>query len=69
MKPEAEDLLSRLSARERQVLDFALAGKSNREMGLALGISPRTVEVFKARMLIKMRAATLAELRERLGKT
>lgn len=72
MKPEREslsDLLARLSERERQVLEWSMTGASNRETARALGISPRTVEVFKSRMLVKMRADSLAELRERLGET
>jgi two-component system response regulator FixJ len=38
------------------------AGKPNREIAVDLGISPRTVEVFKARMMEKMQARSVPEL-------
>jgi len=54
--------MARLSERERQVMDLAVAGKPNREIAALLEISPRTVEVFKARMMEKMQARSLPEL-------
>jgi len=54
--------MARLSERERQVMDLVVAGKPNRDIALELDISPRTVEVFKARMMEKMQARTLPEL-------
>lgn len=54
--------MARLSDRERQVMDLTVAGKANREIAALLGISPRTVEVFKARMMEKMQARSLPEL-------
>jgi len=54
--------IERLSERERQVMDLVVAGKPNREIAAELGISPRTVEVFKARMMEKMQARSLPEL-------
>ncbi|MDD5391201.1 MAG: LuxR C-terminal-related transcriptional regulator [Gallionellaceae bacterium] len=54
--------MARLSRRERQVMELALAGRANREIAAQLGISPRTVEVFKARMMEKMRARGLSDL-------
>ena len=54
--------MARLSERERQVMDLAVAGKPNREIAVLLEISPRTVEVFKARMMEKMQARSLPEL-------
>ena len=54
--------LERLSDRERQVMHLVVAGKPNREIAEELGISPRTVEVFKARMMEKMQARSLPEL-------
>ena len=54
--------MARLSERERQVMDLAVAGKPNREIAVLLDISPRTVEVFKARMMEKMQARSLPEL-------
>lgn len=59
---EASSRLSRLTPRERQVMDLAAAGRHNREIGEALGISPRTVEVYKARLMEKLQARNLSEL-------
>ena len=57
-----EERLARLSGREREILDAVLQGKHNREIAAALGLSVRTVEVYKARMMEKMRVSRLAEL-------
>jgi RNA polymerase sigma factor (sigma-70 family) len=54
--------IERLSEREHQVMALVVAGKPNREIAEELGISPRTVEVFKARMMEKMQARSLPEL-------
>ncbi len=54
--------MERLSERERQVMDLVVAGKPNREIAALLGISPRTVEVFKSRMMEKMQARSVPEL-------
>ncbi len=54
--------MERLSERERQVMDLVVAGLPNREIAGELGISPRTVEVFKARMMEKMQARSVPEL-------
>jgi len=54
--------MARLSERERQVMELAVAGKPNRDIAAELDISPRTVEVFKARMMEKMQARSLPEL-------
>lgn len=54
--------LERLTGRERQVLDMVVEGRHNREIAAQLEISPRTVEVYKARMMGKMQALTLSEL-------
>ena len=54
--------MERLSERERQVMDLVVAGKPNRDIAAELGISPRTVEVFKARMMEKMQARSVPEL-------
>jgi two-component system, LuxR family, response regulator FixJ len=51
-----------LSAREREVLALVVAGTDNRSIGQLLGISPRTVEVHKARIMGKLGARNLAEL-------
>lgn len=51
-----------LSAREREVLQLVVDGVDNRGIGAQLGISPRTVEVHKARVMAKLGARNLAEL-------
>jgi two-component system response regulator FixJ len=54
--------LQTLSERERQVLDGLVAGKSNKVIAHDLGISPRTVEIYRANVMGKMEAASLSEL-------
>jgi two-component system response regulator FixJ len=54
--------LAALSNRERQVLDGLIAGKANKVIAFDLGISPRTVEIYRANVMTKMEAASLSEL-------
>lgn len=54
--------VARLTPREREVMESLVQGKQNREIGADLNISPRTVEVYRARMLEKLKVANLAEL-------
>lgn len=51
-----------LSARERQVLDGLVEGKPNKIMAFDLGISARTVEVYRANLMTKMQAQSLSQL-------
>ena len=51
-----------LTARERQVLDLIMEGASNKLIASALDISPRTVEIYRANVMSKMRADSLSEL-------
>jgi two-component system response regulator FixJ len=51
-----------LSTRERQVLNGLVAGQANKVVALELGISPRTVEVYRANLMTKMQATSLSEL-------
>jgi two-component system response regulator FixJ len=54
--------LGMLSPRERQVLDGLLAGLPNKTIAYDLAISPRTVEIHRARVMDKMGARSLSEL-------
>ena len=54
--------LGRLTAREREVLGHVLAGRHNREIAALLAISPRTVEVYKARIMDKLNVDRLPDL-------
>ncbi|MGV7032693.1 response regulator FixJ [Methylobacterium symbioticum] len=51
-----------LSERERQVLDRLVAGGTSKEIGRALDISPRTVEIYRAKLMAKTQAGNLQEL-------
>ena len=54
--------IERLTDREREVLALIAAGHQNREIATQLGISPRTVEVHKSRIMEKLECHSLAEL-------
>lgn len=54
--------LDHLTQREREVLDLIIAGKLNKQIADVLGISIKTVEVHRARVMEKMGAHSLAEL-------
>ena len=54
--------LEALTPREREVMDHVVAGRHNRDIAAALAISPRTVEVHKARMMDKLGVGSVAEL-------
>jgi two-component system response regulator FixJ len=54
--------LESLSTRERQVLDGLVAGHPNKTIAYDLGISPRTIEIYRANVMTKMEAASLSEL-------
>jgi RNA polymerase sigma factor (sigma-70 family) len=58
----AAEKLDRLTAREREVLKHAAAGLHAKEIGAALGISPRTVEVHKTRIMEKLEVRNIGEL-------
>lgn len=54
--------LDSLSARERQVLQGVVSGKANKEVARELGISPRTIEIYRANVMHKMGAVSLSQL-------
>lgn len=59
---QLEKLFATLTPREREVMDYTIAGRHNREIAVELGISPRTVEVHKARMMDKLGVSSVADL-------
>lgn len=56
------DRMASLSPREREVMDGLVAGQANKAIAFDLEISARTVEVYRANVMMKMRAKTLSEL-------
>jgi len=61
-KSEIGDRLATLSNREHEVLEGLVAGKHNKVIAYDLGISPRTVEIYRANVMTKMQAKSLSEL-------
>ncbi len=57
-----QEKLAALSNRERQVLEGLVAGKANKTIAFDLGISPRTVEIYRANLMTKMAANSLSDL-------
>ena len=55
-----------LTAREREVAAQLMQGLTSKEIGRALGISHRTVEIYRARLMREYRASTAAELVQKL---
>jgi DNA-binding CsgD family transcriptional regulator len=51
-----------LSNRERDILDGLIAGRANKQIAYDLGISARTIENYRANLMLKMQAATLSDL-------
>jgi two-component system response regulator FixJ len=58
----AQELLALLTPRELNVLEQLVAGRSNKLAAYELGISPRTVEIHRARIMGKMNARNLSDL-------
>lgn len=54
--------LQTLSGRERDVLEGLIAGRANKVIAHDLGISARTVEIYRANLMTKMKASSLSEL-------
>lgn len=61
-RDEVTSRLDLLTPRERQVLDLVVAGETNKGAARRLGISEKTVEIHRARVMDKMRAKSLVDL-------
>jgi two-component system, LuxR family, response regulator FixJ len=61
-RAEIEGRLAALSPRERDVLGGLVAGRANKQIAFELGISPRTVEIYRANLMDKMQAGSLSDL-------
>lgn len=61
-REQACALLATLSPREREVMDLLVLGKANKEVADVLGLSTRTVEGHRARLMEKLACSSLAEL-------
>jgi two-component system response regulator FixJ len=59
---EIEKRLAALSNRERDVLEGLVAGHANKRIAFDHGISPRTVEIYRANLMTKMQAGSLSDL-------
>jgi RNA polymerase sigma factor (sigma-70 family) len=61
-RSDFDRLCAALTPREREIMDLVVAGRHNREIAEMLGISARTVEVHKARVLAKLRVDSVPDL-------
>jgi RNA polymerase sigma factor (sigma-70 family) len=59
---QAREHYAQLSEREREVLGLIVEGLTNKEIGRALGLSPRTVETHRANLFSKLQVDSLAHL-------
>jgi two-component system response regulator FixJ len=61
-RAEIDSRLAALSNRERDVLNRLVRGLANKQIAFDLGISPRTVEIYRANLMTKMQASSLSDL-------
>lgn len=61
-RAEIETRIAALSPREQDVLRGLIEGRANKQIAFDLGISPRTVEIYRANLMNKMQAGSLSEL-------
>ena len=59
---EIAERIGSLTARERQVFEGLVAGQPNKTIGRELAISPRTVEIYRANVMVKMKASSVSDL-------
>ncbi|MDQ3272388.1 MAG: response regulator [Pseudomonadota bacterium] len=59
---QAQERYAQLSEREREVLGLIVSGLTNKEIGRALDLSPRTVETHRANLFAKLESESLAQL-------
>ena len=57
-----QERLAHLTPREREVMEMVTEGRSNKEIASSLGVSAKTIEAHRARVMEKMQAGSLAEL-------
>jgi len=62
LRAELAARLATLTPREHEVMEMVTAGRSNKEIASALGVSAKTVEAHRAKVMDKMQASSLAEL-------
>jgi two-component system response regulator FixJ len=65
---DARERYALLSGREREVLGLVISGLTNKEVGRALGLSPRTIETNRANLFAKLQADSLAQLIRRYAR-
>ncbi len=61
-KKKAQNQFQTLTPREQEVMQFVVHGSANKVIAMDLGVSQRTVEIHRARVMEKMQARSLAEL-------
>lgn len=61
-RAEIATRLANLTPREHEVMEMVTAGKANKEIAQALGVSAKTVEAHRSRVMEKMQADSLADL-------
>ena len=61
-RAEIATRLANLTPREHEVMEMVTAGKSNKEIAQTLGVSAKTVEAHRSRVMEKMQADSLADL-------